>query len=484
MGKVFFLHVETFKKRNTEKGTQTKGEREKNVYSVEPLAGCPAAKALQSQRWALAGAYVVKLAPLSDPCEDSQVSPAPHAPKAPRYAPRLPGTLVRVGHRCRREHSQADQPQFDLRVTAVQSRLPVAITLNESRWCLRASPDYVCQCGFISLASWTLVGGSFGLNVQRPLLETFPEASGSCLHVLGSCRWSKDGGSVKEIFRGEPARSPTPLALDQRIGRQPRGQIRRKWAVVLASCVLISAFVLTIIFVNFWLSRVVTTHGGGLFGSCFACWAVLQPRAPSMGGVTSRVSYTENWVARNGGTTDDDSGNPDTEKTSAEGIAFGEPKLVKTESSTPDGEQHRTRHSDLFKSCVQYAENPQEGLESVLAFLFRFKLDMRDMADDPTEDALTRMVQLSFAYDVHPLVSFTGVYDVTSDASAPFVLKIELRTEVAELSSVLKRMKAQDVEELYEFLLNRYALVQNSNVTHQLLDEDGESECMLFRPTH
>ncbi|KAH9371141.1 hypothetical protein HPB48_000032 [Haemaphysalis longicornis] len=71
---------------------------------------------------------------------------------------RYPGASVRAGHRCRRVQSHADQPQLDLRVVSAQSCVPVVRTLNESRWCLRASPDYVWECGFINIASWTLVG--------------------------------------------------------------------------------------------------------------------------------------------------------------------------------------------------------------------------------------------------------------------------------------------------------------------------------------
>ncbi|XP_077564330.1 uncharacterized protein LOC144179766 [Haemaphysalis longicornis] len=52
--------------------------------------------------------------------------------KSPRSrTPRHPGALVRAGHRSRHVQSQADQPQLDLRVVAVQSCLPVVMTLNE-----------------------------------------------------------------------------------------------------------------------------------------------------------------------------------------------------------------------------------------------------------------------------------------------------------------------------------------------------------------
>ncbi|XP_072140227.1 uncharacterized protein [Dermacentor andersoni] len=78
---------------------------------------------------------------------------------------------------------------------------------------------------------------------------------------------------------------------------------------------------------------------------------------------------------------------------------------------------------ELMKSCLEYAWNPADGVQDVLSFLQLFNLDLRRMADDPAEDPLHRMMQLSFDYGVGVPVSFSRKYDVTAEAPALFAVE-------------------------------------------------------------
>ncbi|KAH6936351.1 hypothetical protein HPB50_016332 [Hyalomma asiaticum] len=129
---------------------------------------------------------------------------------------------------------------------------------------------------------------------------------------------------------------------------------------------------------------------------------------------------------------------------------------------------------ELMKSCLDYAWNPAEGVQDVLSFLQHFNLDLRRMEDDPTEDPLRRMMQLSFDYGVDTPVSFSRKYDVIAEAPAPFTMQITLNPEVAEFVNTLHSLEEDDIDDFYQFFLAHYALVDDPNVTQQLIDADEE----------
>ncbi|KAH7950305.1 hypothetical protein HPB49_022123 [Dermacentor silvarum] len=129
---------------------------------------------------------------------------------------------------------------------------------------------------------------------------------------------------------------------------------------------------------------------------------------------------------------------------------------------------------ELMKSCVEYSRNPNEGVRDVLSFLSRFNLDLRHMADDPSEDPLQRMMELSFEYGVDAPVSFSRKYDVIGDPSAPFVVDITLNPEVNEFITSSRAMGQDDIEKFYRSFLHQYALVENNTITEQLVDSDDE----------
>ncbi|KAH6937591.1 hypothetical protein HPB50_001871 [Hyalomma asiaticum] len=139
------------------------------------------------------------------------------------------------------------------------------------------------------------------------------------------------------------------------------------------------------------------------------------------------------------------------------------------EQTSATGEED---NRELMKSCLHYAWNPAEGVQDVLSFLRYFNLDLRHMVDDPTEDPLKRMMQLSLEYGVDAPVSFSLKYDVTADA--PFSLEITLNTEVKEFVSARQSLYGDDIDDFYQFLLAHYALVYDANVTKQLIDADEE----------
>ncbi|XP_075557501.1 uncharacterized protein LOC142589811 [Dermacentor variabilis] len=127
-----------------------------------------------------------------------------------------------------------------------------------------------------------------------------------------------------------------------------------------------------------------------------------------------------------------------------------------------------------MKSCAGYSRNPNEGVLDVLSFLSRFNLDLRHMADDPSEDPLQRMVELSLGYGVDAPVAFSRKYDVIGDPSAPFVVDITLNPEVNEFITASRTMGEDDIEEFYRSFLHQYALIKNNTITEQLMDSDDE----------
>ncbi|XP_050029642.1 uncharacterized protein [Dermacentor andersoni] len=127
-----------------------------------------------------------------------------------------------------------------------------------------------------------------------------------------------------------------------------------------------------------------------------------------------------------------------------------------------------------MKSCAEYSRSPNEGVLDVLSFLSRFNLDLRHMADDPSEDPLQRMVELSLEYGVDAPVAFSRKYDVIGDPSAPFVVDITLNPEVNEFIAASRAMGEDDIEEFYRSFLHQYALVNNNTITEQLMDSDDE----------
>ncbi|XP_065312360.2 uncharacterized protein [Dermacentor albipictus] len=162
-------------------------------------------------------------------------------------------------------------------------------------------------------------------------------------------------------------------------------------------------------------------------------------------------------------------------------VAFPSFDLSPPKGNRPDdasfGKKRTTSDADgleLMKSCLEYAWNPADGVQDVLSFLQHFNLDLRRMADDPAEEPLHRMMQLSFDYGVGAPVSFSRKYDVTAEAPAPFALEITLNPEVKEFASALQSLEEDDVDDLYQFLLAHYALVDDANVTEQLMDADEQ----------
>ncbi|XP_075559790.1 uncharacterized protein LOC142591351 [Dermacentor variabilis] len=140
-------------------------------------------------------------------------------------------------------------------------------------------------------------------------------------------------------------------------------------------------------------------------------------------------------------------------------------------------QKHATSEADgqeLMMSCLKYARNLAEGVQDVLSFLEQFNLDLRRMVDDPTDDPVQRMMQLSLEYGVDTPVSFSRKYDVTAEASAPFTVQITLNPEVNEFVNALHSLEEDDADDFYQFLLAHYALVDDANVTEQLMDADEE----------
>ncbi|KAH7942693.1 hypothetical protein HPB51_028624 [Rhipicephalus microplus] len=129
---------------------------------------------------------------------------------------------------------------------------------------------------------------------------------------------------------------------------------------------------------------------------------------------------------------------------------------------------------ELMRSCAEYARKPQEGVQDVLSFLSRFNLDIRHMVDDPVEDPLKRMMELSLEYGVVAPVAFSRKYNVIGEASAPFVIDIALNPEVNEFIAASRTMGEEDIEGFYRTFLSHYALVGNSTIKEQLMDSDDE----------
>ncbi|KAH7931519.1 hypothetical protein HPB51_029824 [Rhipicephalus microplus] len=153
--------------------------------------------------------------------------------------------------------------------------------------------------------------------------------------------------------------------------------------------------------------------------------------------------------------------------TAATGENATKEATVGVKRSVEDGQE-------LINSCLEYARKPAEGVQDVLTFLQHFNLDLRRMKDDPSEDPLQRMMQLSLDYGIDAPVSFSLNYDVTAEGPAPFSLVITLNPEVREFVSARHSLEEDEVDDFYQYLLAHYALVDDENVTAQLADTDDE----------
>ncbi|XP_077491774.1 uncharacterized protein LOC144102357 [Amblyomma americanum] len=132
--------------------------------------------------------------------------------------------------------------------------------------------------------------------------------------------------------------------------------------------------------------------------------------------------------------------------------------------------------AELADSCTHYAANPREGVDDVLAFLSHMNLDLRRMKKDTTKHPVAQMMELSLEYGIDALVAFSREYDVTGNVSTCFSLQIRLNQEVEQFFSVLQSLEEDATEEFYSLVLKRYALVNDTGLAEELLEEDEDSE--------
>ncbi|KAK8780788.1 hypothetical protein V5799_017871 [Amblyomma americanum] len=120
------------------------------------------------------------------------------------------------------------------------------------------------------------------------------------------------------------------------------------------------------------------------------------------------------------------------------------------------------------------------------------------MVDDPAEDPLARMMELSLEYGVDAPVSFARQYDVTGESSAPYVVKnstpeeliklfiqllqmtwahlsqIILNPEVNDFFTAFRSLEEDEIGTFYQFCLKTYAQLEDSVVAEQLVNADEE----------
>ncbi|XP_077507989.1 uncharacterized protein LOC144119166 [Amblyomma americanum] len=82
--------------------------------------------------------------------------------------------------------------------------------------------------------------------------------------------------------------------------------------------------------------------------------------------------------------------------------------------------------------CVRYGFKLNSSLADVKAFTGYFKLNLWQLREEPTEDVLARMLQLSLEYGLHPVVSFVRHFRYARDPSEPFELQIDISERARE----------------------------------------------------
>ncbi|KAK8759350.1 hypothetical protein V5799_003018 [Amblyomma americanum] len=97
------------------------------------------------------------------------------------------------------------------------------------------------------------------------------------------------------------------------------------------------------------------------------------------------------------------------------------------------------------------------------------------MKEDTTNHPVAQMMELSLEYGIDALVAFSREYDVTGNVSTCFSLQIRLNQEVEQFFSVLQSLEEDATEELYSLVLTRYALVNDTGLTEELLEADEDS---------
>ncbi|KAH7949617.1 hypothetical protein HPB49_012789 [Dermacentor silvarum] len=162
------------------------------------------------------------------------------------------------------------------------------------------------------------------------------------------------------------------------------------------------------------------------------------------------------------------------------------PRTFISASASEEGaitEDHSSKEknglSEISKACLRYAWNPEEGVEGILAFLSHFKLDLRNMAEDTTEDPLERMIELSLGYGLDVLVSFSLDYNVTGDIFHAFDVQINANSELEEFFWSVGSLNEEAVDDFYQLLLRRYALVEDSEIVQHLQEADADISDIL-----
>ncbi|XP_077485816.1 uncharacterized protein LOC144096824 [Amblyomma americanum] len=138
-----------------------------------------------------------------------------------------------------------------------------------------------------------------------------------------------------------------------------------------------------------------------------------------------------------------------------------------------DGSNQR-QSADLLESCLEYSRWPNASVDDVLLFLSHLNLDLRRMVDNPAEDPLARMMELSLDYGVEAPVSFFRQYDVTAKASAPYVVKITLHPEVNYFFNGFRSLEEEDILTFYQNCLKVLALLNDNLIAEQLVNADDE----------
>ncbi|XP_077490973.1 uncharacterized protein LOC144101712 [Amblyomma americanum] len=155
-------------------------------------------------------------------------------------------------------------------------------------------------------------------------------------------------------------------------------------------------------------------------------------------------------------------------------VVISKPDRAHGTAMRQQGASNEGESTDLLKSCLEYSREPDAGVSDILLFLSHLNLDQRRMVDDPAEDPLARMMELSLEYGVDAPVSFARQYDVTGESSAPYVVKIILNPEVNDFFTAFRSLEEDEIGTFYQFCLKTYAQLEDSVVAEQLVNADEE----------
>ncbi|XP_075740212.1 uncharacterized protein LOC142786412 [Rhipicephalus microplus] len=124
---------------------------------------------------------------------------------------------------------------------------------------------------------------------------------------------------------------------------------------------------------------------------------------------------------------------------------------------------------NLYKSCLKYLSQRDDGVNSVQQFMAQFDLDLGSIGADWKGDLMYTMTQLSFDYGVHSLLAMDGTFSLVADPARPFIMRMEISSSASEFFARWQKVSEENWKPYYKACLEAYGLNVKDNEVEQLV---------------